>query len=71
MTITKIGAKGTYKGQPAIAARRDLGLVRVDVDPWVSRGAAAPVAGHDPVVRPPNGLLVDELDGGVRPRLEF
>ena len=32
----------------------------------MSHGAAAAVAGHDPVVRPPDGLLVDELDGGIR-----
>lgn len=29
-------------------------------------GAAASVARNHPVVRPPHGLLVDELDGGIR-----
>jgi hypothetical protein len=26
---------------------------------------AATVTGHDPSVRPPHGLLVDELNGGI------
>jgi hypothetical protein len=60
----------TYKRQPAVIARRNLGLVRVDEDLGVPGRPAAAVAGHDPVVRPPHGLLVDELDGRVRPGLE-
>jgi hypothetical protein len=59
----------TYKRQPAVPARRNLGLVRVDKDLGVSRGPAPSVARDHPVVRPPHGLLVDELDGGVRPGL--
>jgi hypothetical protein len=59
----------TYKRQPAVTARRDLGLVRVDVNLGVSGRPTASVAGYDPVVRPPHRLLVDELDGSVRPRL--
>jgi len=62
-------SKRTYKRQSAVPARRNLGLVRVDEDLGVSRRTTASVAGHDPVVRPLHGLLVDQLDGGVRPGL--
>lgn len=60
---------GTYKRQPAVPARRNLGLVGVDKDLGVAGRAAAAVAGHDAVVGPPHRLLVDELDGCVGPGL--
>ena len=52
----------THKWQPAVAARGDLRLVRVDVDPGVSGRAAAAVTGHHLLVGPSDGLSVDELD---------
>lgn len=61
--------KKTYKRQAAVPARRNLRLVRVDEDPGVSLGPTAAVARHDTVMRPPHRLLVDELDGGIRPGL--
>ena len=61
--------KRTYKRQPAVTACCNLGLVGGDEDLGGSGGTAAAVAGRDPVVRPPHGLLVDELDGGIRPGL--
>ena len=55
-----------YKGQTAVVARSNLGLVRVDVDLGMPRWPAAAVAGDDALVRPPHRLLVDELNGRVR-----
>lgn len=55
----------THKRQAAVVADRDLGLVRVDEDARVAGGPAPAVAGHDAFVRPADGLLVDELYGGV------
>ena len=56
----------THKGKPAVAARGNLRLVRVDKDTRVSRRAATAVASNDALVRPPDGLLVNELDGRAR-----
>jgi hypothetical protein len=55
----------TYEWESAVCAPADLRLVDVDEDPRVAEGAAASVAGHDAVVYPADGLLVDEFDGGV------
>jgi len=52
-----------------VCAPADLGLIYVDEDPWVSERATASVTGYGTVVRPANGLLVDELDRGVWARL--
>jgi len=60
----------TYKGSSAVAAHGDLWLVGVDVDLGVAGRAATTVAHDDAVVRPPDGLLVDELHGRVRLWLE-
>jgi len=53
----------TYERKTAVCAAEDLGLVEVDEDAWVSKGAAASVAGDDVCVDPADGLFVDELDG--------
>lgn len=63
--------KETYKRQPTIPTRRNLRLVRVDENLGVSCCPTASIARHDPVVRPLHRLLVDELDGRVRPGLEI
>ena len=57
--------EGTYKGQPAVSAGGNLGLVRVDKDPGVASRTTTTVARYDTVVRPPYRLLVDEFDGRV------
>lgn len=59
----------TYEWQSAIVAGGNLRLVRVDKDARVSSRATATIAGYHAVVRPANGLLVDELYGGVARRL--
>jgi len=59
----------TYEWKSAVCAPADLGLVYVDEDPWVSERATASVTRYGTVVRPANGLLVDELDRGVWARL--
>lgn len=53
----------TYKRQTAVAAGSNLGLVGVDEDLGVAEGTAAAVAADDALLRPADGLLVDELDG--------
>lgn len=59
----------TYKRQTAVCAPADLGLICVDEDPGVSEGTTASVTGYSAVVCPADGLLVDELDGGIWARL--
>lgn len=59
----------TYEWKSTVCAPADLRLIYVDKDPWVSERATASVTGYSTVVRPANGLLVDELDRGVWARL--
>ena len=59
----------TYKGKTAVRAPADLRLIGVDEDARVAEGTAAAVAGHDAVVRPADGLLVDQVDGSIWARL--
>ena len=59
----------TYKWKSTVCAPADLGLIYVDEDPWVAERATASVAGYSTVVRPTNGLLVDELDRSIWARL--
>jgi hypothetical protein len=49
----------------AVRAPADLRLIYVDEDPGVAERTTASVAFYGAVVCPANGLLVDELDGGV------
>jgi hypothetical protein len=57
--------EGTYEGNSAVCAPANLGLIRVDEDPRVTKGTTASIARHDALVCPANGLLVDEFDGSV------
>ena len=59
----------THIGQTAVVADGNLGLVCVDEDPGMAVRAAASVTRDDARVRPPDGLLVDEIYGGVGSRL--
>lgn len=61
----------TYKRKTTVCAPADLGLIGVDEDPGVTERAASTVAGNDALVRPANGLLVDEVDSGVWARLRM
>jgi hypothetical protein len=56
----------SYEGKPAISAPVDLGLVKIDEDPWVTQWATATVARHYAFLPPSDRLLVDEFDGGER-----
>lgn len=56
----------THEWQAAVVADCDLWLVRVDEDARMTRWSAAAVACHNAIVRPADGLLVDELHSGVR-----
>jgi len=60
-----------HKGQAAVPAGADLGLVGIDEDARVSGGASAgaAVADDDALVRPAHRLLVDQLHCRVRLRL--
>jgi hypothetical protein len=49
----------------AVCAPADLRLIYVDEDPGVAERTTASVAFYGTVVCPADGLLVDELDGGV------
>jgi len=60
----------TYKWQTAVRAPADLGLIHVDEDAWVTERTAPAVAGDGALIRPADGLLVDEFDGGVWAGLE-
>lgn len=68
-TIWAKFAASTYEWKTAVCAPADLGLVGVDKDPGVTERATSTVAGDNALVRPANGLLVDEIDGGVWARL--
>ena len=57
------------KGQAAVGAPIDLGLVDVDEDARMAQGSAAAVATDDPLRGPPHRLFVDKADGGLRLRL--
>lgn len=59
----------TYKWQAAVCAPADLGLISVDKDPGVPQRAASSVARYGAVMCPADGLLVDELNGGIWTRL--
>ncbi len=63
--VTHGGGLKTYEWESAVAAGGNLGLVGVDEDLGVSGRAAAAIADNDPLVRPLDGLLVDELHGRV------
>lgn len=65
----KTGGKKTYKRQPTVPTRSNLRLVGIDVDLGVSRRATTSIARHNPLVRPPHGLLVNELDSCIWSRL--
>jgi len=54
-----------YKRKTAVGADVDLGLVKVDENARVAEGTATTIARHHLVMTPADGLLVDELDGGV------
>lgn len=56
----------TYKGQAAVVAHGNLGLVRVDEDPGMPSRAAAALARHYAFMRPPHGLLVYHFHGRQR-----
>lgn len=60
----------THERQSAVCAPADLRLVHVDEDAGVAEGTASAVAGDGAVVGPADGLLVDEVDGGVGAGLE-
>jgi hypothetical protein len=53
------------KRNTAVCAPADLRLIHIDEDPGVPERTTASVAGYGAVVCPADGLLVDELDGGV------
>lgn len=55
----------TYERQSAVAASSNLGLVGVDIDSRVAEGAATTVTADDSLLCPADGLLVDELNGGI------
>lgn len=55
--------------QTAVPARDDLGFVDVDEDLGMSGWASATVADGHALVDEADGLLVDELDGGVGARI--
>lgn len=57
--------------QTAVPARDDLGFVDVDEDLGMSGWASATVADGHALVDEADGLLVDELDGGVGARLRL
>lgn len=59
----------TYEWETAVRAPADLRLVHVDEYPWVAERAASAVAGHNAVMGPADGLLVDQIDGGIGARL--
>lgn len=59
------GMGTAYVWQPTVIANRDLGFVGIDENLGVTSGTTTTIAGDDTVVRPADGLLVDELDGGV------
>jgi hypothetical protein len=56
----------TYKGNTAVAAGRNLGLVGVDEDLGVAEGTTTAVTADDALLCPANGLLVNELNRGHR-----
>lgn len=55
----------THIRKPAVTARHDLRLVRVDEDARMPGRTTASVARNDTFVRPPDRLLVNELYRGV------
>jgi hypothetical protein len=55
----------TYKGNTAVCAPADLGLIHVNEDPRVSERTTASVARYDALICPANGLLVDEFHSRV------
>lgn len=59
----------TYKWQSTISTWADLRLIHVDEDLRVPKGTSSTIARHHALLRPANGLLVNEFDGGQRSRL--
>ena len=51
----------TYVRQTTVIAGTDFGLIGVDKDSRMPGRAATPVAGHHPVMCPPDRLLVNQL----------
>lgn len=70
MSSSPFSQKGTYVRQTTVSTGGNLGLICVDENPGVTGGAAAAVASDNTLVRPPNGLLVDELHRRVGLGLE-
>jgi hypothetical protein len=64
-----VGFWSTYKWETAVRAPADLRLIGVDEDARVAEGTASTVARHDALVRPADGLLVDQVDRSIRARL--
>lgn len=58
-----LGWDGSYEWQTTICAEANLRLVYVDEDSGVAERTASSVAGHNALLGPVYGLLVDQLDG--------
>jgi hypothetical protein len=61
----------TYEWKTAVRAPANLRLVHVDEDLWVSERSTPAVTRDHALVRPADGLLVDELDGGIGTGLSY
>jgi hypothetical protein len=59
----------SYKGEPAVSAPANLGLVEVDEDARMPQWTAATIARDDTLMPPADRLLVDQLNGCQRSRL--
>lgn len=57
--------RGSYERQSAVTAGSNLGLVGVDIDSGVAKRAATTITADDSLLCPADGLLVDELNGGI------
>lgn len=60
----------TYKGDTAVSAGGNLGLVGVDEDLGVAKGTTATVTADDLGLGPADVLSVDEIDSGIGLRLD-
>lgn len=60
----------THKWKTTVCAHADLGLVCVDEDSGVSQWSSTSIARHYSVVCPSYRLLVDQVNGSLRSRLD-
>lgn len=62
-------SESTHKWQSTVRAHVDLRLIHIDEDLRMPQWSSPTVARHNPLVRPADRLLMDQINSGIGSRL--